>query len=142
MPDAERITELEAQLAEREREIAHLRRAGDIDSHLRDADAVDVETARLLVEARLESANADDAHGGAADLPAVIADLKRDKPFLFSAKPAAAPPGRAPRAASSPRLDPRPRERIEHAAAEARSSGRMADLLRYMRLRRKFAQRE
>lgn len=127
-PSAEaRIAALEAQLDKERRTVAHLKRRGEIEALLREAEAIDLETAATLVEADIANEEPD---GGAAQ---AVADLKRRKPFLFVA---AAPP---PSVASALRIAPSSTRSVEHAATEAQVSGNRTDLMRYLRLRRAIA---
>jgi len=111
-------------LAARESEIARLNRRIDIDNALREARAIDVEVASILLERAVES-----TPGGAGIVKAVD-ELRRRKPFLFE-------PPRARPIAQSPRSPQAPPRDLERAAADAASTGHRTDLLRYLRLRRK-----
>jgi len=130
---AARIADLESQLAEERASAAQLRRRQSIDEALREAKAVDLETARLVVEASLDAQESDDGDA-APDVGAIVGDLKKRKPFLFEIETRATPARRS--AAQSPRVPPKRPDDAEQAAAEAQMTGRRADLLRYLRLRR------
>jgi hypothetical protein len=85
------------------------------------ADAVDLETARLLTESAL-------AHGDTQDVPKVVAALRQSKPFLFRAKRPPTGSMSATAATSPPTLD--------EAAEHARATGDRRSLLRYLRAKR------
>ncbi len=134
----EKIAALEARVAELEGELAAAHEAFDagerrqeIERRLRDAETIDIETARLLTEAAV----------GAMDEPDValaIEDLKRRKPYLFGA---GGTYGTRARAATA--LSPAGetggdggRELLQELAADARASGDRRALLQYLRRRR------
>ncbi len=119
------IVELKAALTQREEEIARLNRRIDVDRALRDAGAVDVEVASLLVEQALIGS-------AERDVGDVVAEIQRRKPFLFAPS--------LPRlrgAAQSPQPAEAPPRQLERAATDAARSGHRTDLLKYLRLRRK-----
>ncbi len=118
---AARVAELEAALADARRTLESAERTRDLEGRLRDAGAVDLETALLLAERALEAA-------GEADPAGIVDDLARDKPFLFLSGPASAGAAMAPQAARNVAL--------ESARDEAMRGDRRA-LLRYLRLRRR-----
>ena len=128
---ATRITELEAQLAElreqydqSQQTITALERRAKIDALLTEADAIDLDTARLLTEVAV----------GAMDEPDVAAavdDLRRHKPFLFSPRHDELGIG-----VQSPRLPEEFGGPADLVAQQAQQSGDRRDLLRYLRLRR------
>jgi len=139
-----RITRLEAQLEERRQEIDAMHRRHEIDRLLRDAGAIDPDTARLVIESQAQDAGESESIG----LAEIVASLRVSKPFLFRpGEPSEEEPLRrsnqGPRAASSsPRVERSPRSQLSAAAAEAHLSQKKADLMRYLRLRRRFYQRE
>jgi hypothetical protein len=116
-----------AELAEREQTITALERRQRIDELLLEARAIDLDTARLLTELAV-------ADMPEPDLDAAVAELRSRKPFLFRA-------GRASSGALAPRSAPdgaaSAASPAQRAAAEAHATGRRADLLRYLRLRRR-----
>jgi len=130
----ERARIAEARAAELERSLAEAREALDaverrhrIDSALIEADAIDLDTARLLTEMAVASMPD-------ADIAAAIADLQRDKPFLF--RPVMhrrAAPTTSAAGASLPAPPPDP---AHDAAREAVATGNRRALLRYLRARR------
>jgi hypothetical protein len=118
---SQRVMELEETIAELERRSA-------IDQLLIEAEAIDLEAARLLTESAVRQMDE-------SDVAEAVAELKRAKPFLFRQ--------RKPSASNmSARIDGAngahaASDAIEHAAAEAHATGDRTDLLRYLRLRRK-----
>ena len=138
------VAELQEQLAAREREIETVRRQYALDRLLRDAGAADLETTHLVIESRLEA----DAGADQADLATLVEELKKSKPFLFERGTTESSSARSPSragvrsVASSPSVEPRADDHLTHAAAEAHITQKKSDLMRYLRLRRKFYQRE
>lgn len=122
---------LQAQLGEAqqradqaEQTISALERRQRIDELLSEADAIDVEAARLLTEVAVSSMDE-------PDLAEAVDDLRRHKPYLF--READEGPGGlalAPREAGAD--DP-----VARAAEQAQHSGDRRDLLAYLRLRRR-----
>jgi len=121
----EQIIQLEAQLAEAQRTIAHTQRRAEIERELTAARAVDLETATLLTEAAI-------AEMDQPDVAIAVRELASRKPFLFAAHRAAGPAGVS--------MSPAPTDDKHHAvnsiAQRARVSGDRAELLRYLRARR------
>ncbi len=114
---AQRIDELEEQLA-RAREACSANDAEDeIASLLADARAVDDEAVRLLLEHIMQEEGVGAAEG--------LRMLRRDKPFLFSRSRAGAMGTRS--------FDTDP---LEELARCARASGDRRDLMAYLRTRR------
>jgi hypothetical protein len=115
---SQRVTELEQMVTDLERRSA-------IDQMLIEADAIDLESARLLTETAVQMMDEPDA-------AAAVEELRRTKPFLFRARAGAT-------SAMSARIDASrgADETLDHAAAEAHATGDRNDLLRYLRLRRK-----
>lgn len=122
----QRITALEQQLAERDQTITSLERRHTLDGLLRDAEAVDLDAARLLTEAAVASMDT-------PDLALAVQDLRREKPFLFRQSPRTA----SASGALSPQTAGGDSELLEQAAADAAATGDREDLLRYMRLKRR-----
>ena len=113
-------------LAEREQQLAELLRTHAIEAALHEHGAIDPETARLVLEQTLDEDEE-------KDVASAVGELKRRKPFLFRALQRARP---------ATTLGPRPVEshadaKLEHAAADALTTGKRSDVLRYLRLRRK-----
>ncbi len=126
----DRVAELEGKLREAEAALAQSREALDaaerrrgIEREVAREGAVDVETAALLTEAAVSGM-------AGKDVRAAVVELKRAKPFLFRAAPAAArSAAMAGEAAEGPGT-------IDEAAELARTSGDRGVLLRYLRMRR------
>lgn len=119
------VRELESartDLAEREATITQLERRMRIDELLRDADAIDLEAARLLTEAAVAAMDE-------PDVDAAVAELRSRKPRLFASTS-------PPRPFAQGAGDDEPTDEAMHAAAEAHATGNRRDLLRYLRLRR------
>jgi hypothetical protein len=112
-----------ALLAERDGVIADLERRARIDALLLESDAVDLESARLLTELAVQSMSD-------PDVDEAVRELRRTKPFLFRHRPAGT-------SAQGARGEHAPHREADDAAAEAVASGRRADLLRYLRLKRR-----
>ncbi len=117
-----RVDELTRTLSENEQVIASLERRQRIDTLLSEADAVDLDVARLLTEAAVGQMDE-------PDVAAAVADLRRHKPYLFRQRRAAAQ-------AMGPSPDDHGGSVLDHAAEQAVTSGDRRDLLRYLRLRR------
>lgn len=113
-------------LSEQRKTITDMQRQRLIDELLVDAEAIDLETTRLMTDMTL-------AEMPEPDIEEAIAQLRRHKPFLFRVTARSA-------TALSPKAEndqPPIARSLEHAAAEARSSGNRTALLRYLRLRRR-----
>lgn len=124
-----RLSDVASRLAEVEDVLEHTRgalvsaeRARRIDLALMRAGAVDLDAARLIAEASIS-----DEEG--VDIEAVVAELRRGKPFLFRSRRARAGSamGRRPVQAGNS---------LDDAAREAAASGERGALLRYLRARR------
>jgi hypothetical protein len=116
-----KVREVEASLAAAREALDSVERRHRIDLALLEEDAVDLETARLLTEAAV-------SRMPERDIAAILADLRRTKPFLFRGRPRAAGAAMAPAGAPS---DP-----LEDLASDAARSGDRGSLLRYLRARR------
>lgn len=117
---------LSTQLAEAQAGLAKLERSRTLDALLHEAEAIDLEAARALVEPQLD---ADDSPLVVAQL---VTDLRRRKPYLFRHHAEAAFAD-----AMAPHADPAEEQDPLHASAErALETGRRRDLLAYLRLRR------
>ncbi|GJQ28623.1 MAG: hypothetical protein HBSAPP03_05070 [Phycisphaerae bacterium] len=117
---AQELAALRDTLAKAREALDHAERRHAIDLELLRADAVDLETARLLTATAVAGMQN-------ADVAAAVADLRRAKPFLFRRRTAPSAMGSG---ASAPE---RPADRF---AREARETGDRASLLRYLRARR------
>jgi len=126
--DVDVLAALQSRLAERDREVASLRRRMDLERSLREAGAIDLDAACTLIDA------AEAKQATASEPSAAVEGLRRRAPYLFAAKRDAQRSGGP--AASSPRAIAPLHEPVERAAAEAHASGRRADVLRYLRLKR------
>lgn len=116
-----RFDQAQSALDETRNQLASLERRQEIDRALVEADAVDLEAARLLTEVAVGVMDKQ-------DVQTAVDELKRRKPFLFRRT--------APREGA---MSPKPRRPVspaEDAAGEAAASGNRRDLLRYLRLRR------
>jgi len=119
----EQVQTLNDELAAARQTIDALERRQRIDALLADQEAVDLEAARLLTEVAV-------AEMPDADLASAVAELKRDRPYLFRS------PTRGMHAGvMAPRSEPEPTAPLQ-AAEQAARSGDRRDLLRYLRLRR------
>ena len=128
--------DLQSQLAATRREldearetITKLERRQRIDALLADSEAIDTDVARLLTEMAVSTMDV-------PDVRLAVDDLRKQKPYLFrraaASSQGAAPPARAMPARES---DDASAESLAH--EHARSTGLRADLLRYLRLKRK-----
>lgn len=119
-----RLQESQQRYEQAEQAIHSLERRQKMDALLTEADAIDLEAARLLTEAAVQGMQE-------PDVAVAVDDLRRHKPYLF--RDHADMPGGL---ALAPRLegvdDP-----LAQAAEQAQHSGDRRDLLRYLRLRRR-----
>ena len=118
-----RVAALEESLHQSQATADRLERRRAIDAMLLDADAIDLDAARLLTEAAVEQMDE-------PDVKLAVDDLRRHKPFLFHRDPLAG------LSAMGPRHDHAMHDPAQSAAAEAASTGDRRDLLRYLRLKR------
>ena len=128
----ERITALEAQLAQAHEALDASERQRSIDLALIEADAVDVETARLLTEIAVMQMDE-------PDVLLAVTELKGRKPFLFRReRPAGGPAFGAMGAhGAHPALGRGgSASALEDAAEAALAAGDRASLLAYLRMRR------
>ncbi|MFN3167514.1 MAG: hypothetical protein ACE37H_10670 [Phycisphaeraceae bacterium] len=107
-----------------EQALTSLERRQRIDALLNEADAIDLDAARLLTEVAVQSMDE-------PDVAEAVADLRRHKPYLFQAEHDA-PGGLALAPRDAGEEDP-----LALAAERAQHSGDRRDLLRYLRLRRR-----
>lgn len=126
----ERVAELEARLSEAEAEASAAReqagaeqRHAEIERRVREAGAVDVPTAMLLVEIELAGEDAPDV-GGA------VRGLRESKPYLFRKSGGARSSAMSASAGKASGVD------LGSLAERARESGDRTALLRYLRGRR------
>lgn len=107
-----------------EQTIQSLERRQRIDALLAEADAIDIDAARLLTEAAVQSMDE-------PDVAEAVEDLRLHKPYLFHPDSS-----QAEGLALAPQIegldDP-----LAQAAEQAQHSGDRRDLLRYLRLRRR-----
>jgi hypothetical protein len=124
---ATRIAELETKVSQLDQLVLDTKaalntteRRRSIEREALEAHAIDIESVALLAES---------AAAGLAEpnIPGIITDLRRKKPFLFSAAPRTS--------AMSPTTTPAPTH-LEDAATTARRTGDPRALLHYLRLRR------
>lgn len=115
-------------LEQHEHTIAALERRTAIDEQLIADGVVDLDVARLLVKSMIQEA--DDT---ALDVVEAAAELRRSKPYLFQ-PPTVVGTGRG---AMSPRVSPDATNQADAALAQAQETGHGADLLRYLRARRR-----
>jgi hypothetical protein len=135
---AERETKLaehESRLQEREQTIAAMQRTAALDQALIEADAVDLETARLLAEHACKSGARSEESPG--DPQAIVDDLRRRKPFLFRHRSHLATTTSGAMSVKSGEADSPAAVAKTIAAADALETGKRTDLLRYLRLRRR-----
>ena len=116
--------QLQQQREEAEQAITSLERRRRMDELLTDADAIDLEAARLLTEAAVQTMDE-------PDVAEAVDDLRRHKPYLFRVESEM-----AGGLALAPRFDGVVNP-VAQAAEQAQHSGDRRDLLRYLRLRRR-----
>ena len=123
-----KLMQLQGELEQARLTASKLERRQNIDAMLSQADAVDVDVARLLTESAVEMMNE-------PDLKLVIEDLRRQKPYLFRHRNA---DGTFASASSMPaRVRSSGVSQIQQAAARAVEAGSRTHVLDYLRLRRK-----
>jgi multidrug efflux pump subunit AcrA (membrane-fusion protein) len=126
----QQVAELQAQLAAAREALDHAERRHRIDLMLIEADAIDLDTARLLIELTQPEHDGDPAKA--------LAALRREKPFLFR-RSAAGPRSGAP-GVMSPEPELRVTEegmRLIELAEHAAETGDRRALLRYLQARRR-----
>ncbi|MEM6260572.1 MAG: hypothetical protein AAGI37_20165 [Planctomycetota bacterium] len=119
-----RLDEAQQRAEQAEQTITSLERRRQIDALLAEADAIDLDAARLLTEAAVQSMDE-------PDIAEAVQDLRRHKPFLFHQDSSSAQ-GLALAPQTGGQDDP-----LAQAAEQAQHSGDRRDLLRYLRLRRR-----
>ena len=117
-----RLQDTSVELEQAKQAIEEQERRERINQLLAEADAVDLDVARLLTEAAVEMMEEPDIQG-------VVEDLRRHKPYLFKK-------GQLDGGMMPARLRERVDYQAEEAAERAAQSGNRRDLLRYLRLRR------
>lgn len=123
---SERITALEAQLSQAHEALDASERQRSIDLALIEADAVDVETARLLTEIAVMQMDE-------PDVLLAVSDLRERKPFLFRRARVA---GVSAMGVHGVDLRGGSAGALEEAAEAALVTGDRASLLAYLRMRR------
>jgi len=131
--DEKNATDPAAQLAEANEKIARMSRDLDdlqleqkLTHKLAAAGAVDLEAAVLVAKARLGGKSA-------ADLDGCVAQLRKEKAYLFAGPAETAAPRRT--APAKGRMPPSPTA-LEQAAQKAAQTGSRADLHHYLKLRK------
>jgi len=123
----------ETKLQEQEQTIAELQTAATrhaIDAALREAQAIDAEAARVLAESAL-------AEMPQPDVAQAVDELRRRRPYLFArSEPRAQAASGAMSAASADGRSAHSAQ-LTDAAADAITTGKRSDLLRYLRLKRR-----
>lgn len=118
----ERVSELERDLGAAREALDSAERGRQIDAALAEADAVDLETARLLTEMAV-------AQMDEPDVRLAVEELQRKKGFLFRRQ-------RSGMSAATGSIASSGRHRAVEAAQAAAGSGDRAALLAYLRARR------
>ncbi len=120
------LEQLKAESEQLAKSVDRLRRQQTILEHLAKADAVDSETALLLVQHRLDTGSTD-------AIPAIIAELKNTKPHLFAVRP-------LPEGAPTTRTIKQPHQAARPVPNPAAATNRAA-MMDYMRTRRQNPRR-
>lgn len=118
----DRVVELEKVLAEARSAMDAIERRQQIDLALLEADAIDLESARLLTELALGQMDDSDIH-------AAVNELRQRKPFMFNAR----------RSRLGSAMSGTPRQAADSLADVAEEAARTGDrkaLLRYLQIRR------
>lgn len=129
---ADEVAALRQTLAQTREALDAAERRHQMDLLLIEAEAIDLESARLLTD--IET-----TRGQGQGVARAIDQLKRTKPFLFRSHDAHRPSAARPFAAPSAAMSPAPRRgasELEGAAQDAARTGDRAALLRYLRARR------
>lgn len=119
----EELRGIGVKLDEANQTITVLERRQQADALLVDADAIDLEAARLLTEQAVLMMDE-------PDIKLAIDDLRRHKPYLFRRRPD------PDHLAMAPAIQHTGHDPAEQAAQNAARTGDRRDLLRYLRLRR------
>jgi multidrug resistance efflux pump len=133
----EKVKQLEAQVGEAqarasqaEAALGAAQRKWELERALAASGVIDAEAAAILA-ANGAGNGAGGARERAFDAGAVVAELKRKRPYLFGASAA---PVRT--SAMSGAVAPQGPDTLSRAAEEARASGDLGTLLKYLRMRR------
>jgi len=118
------LTEAQQRFEQAEQTIDSLERRQRIDALLAEADAIDIDAARLLTEAAVQTMEE-------PDVDEAVQDLRRHKPYLFHPDASG-----AQGLALAPQIEGQD-DPLAQAAEQAQHSGDRRDLLRYLRLRRR-----
>ncbi|HED54225.1 MAG TPA: hypothetical protein ENJ00_08495 [Phycisphaerales bacterium] len=113
---------MKEQLAQAQSALIEQKQAQELEQQLVEAGAIDVETAKVLAEARLRT--------GDATIEEVVSELAASKKFLFRSRKKSAA-GSAVSGSPSAMKTP-----LEDLADQARQTGDRRALLRYLRQRR------
>ncbi|QQE13587.1 hypothetical protein JD969_09050 [Planctomycetota bacterium] len=119
----DKVGSLSDELKETEETVKYLERKQHINSLLAQEEAIDLDAARLLTEIAIESMDE-------PDIEETIKDLRESKPYLFRSKHSIC-------ASAMPANEYIQNNEIETAAVSATQTGNRADLLRYLRIKRK-----
>ena len=123
---AEQLAEANEKIARMARDLDELQRRQELTHKLASAGAVDLETAVLVAQARLEGKTG-------ADLDGCVAQLRKEKAYLFGGPAETNAPRRT--APVKDRMPTRPTA-LEQAARKAAQTGSRTDLHHYLKLRR------
>ncbi|MEL7472770.1 MAG: hypothetical protein AAGK04_05570 [Planctomycetota bacterium] len=145
--DAEdRLTRLEEELREAKsslemarEELESSERRRSIDSALIEADVIDLETARLLVERAIDAssmAGGSNGEGAMADVPGTVRRVRHEKPFLFHGHVGMRGGGLAGFGGAASLEPSGDGDGLMALATQARATGDRQLLLRYLRARR------
>ena len=123
---AEQLAEANEKIARMSRDLDELQRQQKLTHKLAAAGAVDLETAVLVAKARLEGETQ-------ADLDGCVAQLRKEKAYLFGGPTGTTAPRR-----TAPVRDRMPTSptALEQAARKAAQTGSRTDLHHYLKLRR------
>ncbi len=124
----EQLAQAQAQTAKLSEQLSNVQREQKLMRQLAAAGAVDLETAVLIAQARMQG-QAD------ADITGVIELLKKEKQYLFGGATSTTVPAKT--AGARERLTSN-EAILERAAKKAATTGSRADLHEYLRLRRNF----
>ncbi len=123
---AAQLAEANEKIARMSRDLDELQREQKLTHKLAAAGAIDLETAVLVAKARLEGQTG-------ADLDGCVAQLRKEKAYLFGGPTEATAPRRT--APVKDRMPASPTA-LEQAAQKAAQTGSRADLHHYLKLRK------
>jgi len=123
---AAQLAEANEKIARMARDLDELQRGQKLTHKLAAAGAIDLETAVLVAKARLEGQTG-------ADLDGCVAQLRKEKAYLFGGPTEATAPRRT--APVKDRMPASPTA-LEQAAQKAAQTGSRADLHHYLKLRK------